>query len=220
MPNPHRPLLPAARKARQELKISAAAAPESNAALARRIVADDAHAFAVLVDRYHDFVFRICFSILRHRQDAEDATQETFTRVVRYLDRWDPRRPLEPWLAKVAGNRSRSQLARRKSHAPLTSVAEPPSDCSTQAQAAAALREEIALALRSLPTRQRQAFELFHQRSMPYAEIAEQLRCPVGTVKTLVHRARAGLIQRLQHRDVLFPSGTSSGAPTSPGDAS
>ena len=104
---------------------------ESNASLARRIMAQENGAFTLLVERYHDFVFRICFAILRHRQDAEDATQDTFSRVAKYLDRWDPRRPLEPWLATVAGNRSRSHLARRKVYAPLTAADEPESLATT-----------------------------------------------------------------------------------------
>ncbi|MCO8124199.1 sigma-70 family RNA polymerase sigma factor [Stieleria sp. TO1_6] len=186
---------------------------DSNAVLARRIVDQDAGAFAILVDRYHQFVFRICYGILGHRQDAEDATQETFSRVARYLDRWDPRRPLEPWLATVAGNRSRSQLAQRRSFTPLTAVEEPHSLSTPQAQAAQAMREEITLALAQLPIRQRVAFRCFHEQAMSHAEIARKLGCPVGTVKTLVHRARVSIVDQLQRRDVV------SGA-TSTGDSS
>lgn len=182
---------------------SGGASLESNASLARRIMAQESGAFALLVERYHDFVFRICFAILRHRQDAEDATQDTFSRVAKYLDRWDPRRPLEPWLATVAGNRSRSHLARRKVYAPLTAADEPESLATRQNHAADAMREEIALALRNLPDRQRIAFECFHEQSMPYVEIARQMQCPIGTVKTLVHRARLSLIEQLRQRDVV-----------------
>lgn len=198
------------------LDVSVGAILESNATLARRIVAQDSGAFAILVDRYHDFVFRICFAILRHRQDAEDATQDTFTRVARYLDRWDSKRPLEPWLATVAGNRSRTQLARRRVHAPLTAAVEPESLATPQAHAADAIHEEIKLALGNLPDRQRIAFELFHEQSMSYTEIAGQMNCPIGTIKTLVHRARSSLIEQLRRRDVVPPpvdaqAGTSDG---------
>lgn len=182
---------------------SGIASLESNASLARRIAQHDAGAFAILVERYHGFVFGICFGILRHRQDAEDATQDTFSRVAKYLDRWDPRRPLEPWLATVAGNRSRSQLARRRVYAPLTEAAEPQSLSTPQAQAADAMREEIVLAMKQLPERQRRAFQYFHEDSLPYIEIAKRLDCPIGTVKTLVHRARQSLIEQLRQRDVV-----------------
>lgn len=182
---------------------SAAALP-SNAALAEQIIANDASAFATLVNRYHSFVYQICFGILRHRQDAEDATQDTFTRVAKYLDRWDPRRPLEPWLATVAGNRSRTQLARRRPHAPLSAAVEPETNGAMQSQAAEAMREEIRLAMSHLPDRQRQAFEWFHEHSLSYNSIANRMNCPVGTAKTLVHRARKAMIEQLRKREVVL----------------
>ncbi|MEM6469100.1 MAG: sigma-70 family RNA polymerase sigma factor [Planctomycetota bacterium] len=176
---------------------------ESGASLARRALRQDSGATTTLVARYQPFVYRICFAILRHREDAEDATQDTLSRIVKYLDRWDPRRPLEPWIATVAGNRSRSKLARRKRYAPLTSVAEPASSASVERQSAEAMREEMDLAIRKLPPRQRLAFEAFHRDALAYAEIAERLNCPVGTVKTLVHRARKRLIDELSEREVF-----------------
>lgn len=176
---------------------------DSNATLAERFAAKDATAFTALVARYQQFVFRICYGILQHREDAEDATQETFSRVARYLHRWDSQRPLEPWLATVAGNRSRTHLSRRRQHAPLGSIAEPETRSSDHAHAANAMREEISLALQVLPPRQRTAFALFHEKSMAYSEIADHLGCPIGTVKTLVHRARASLISQLRQREVI-----------------
>jgi len=185
------------------VEIVAGASFDSNATLAKRSLQRDGQAFAALVQRYHEFVYRICFGILRHRQDAEDATQDTFSRLAKYLDRWDPRRPLEPWLATVAGNRSRSHLARRRPHATLTAADEPQTFATIHAHAADAMREEIVLALRQLPGRQQKAFQLFHEQSLSYDQIARQMDCPVGTVKTLVHRARRALIDQLRDRDVV-----------------
>lgn len=176
---------------------------ESDASLAARFFAKESVAFTLLVERYYDFVFRICFAILRHRQDAEDATQETFSRLAKNLDRWDQQRPMAPWLATVAGNRSRTQLAKRRPHASLGAVAEPPTQDTGQAIAATQMKEEIALALTHLPDRQRIAFEMFHEHSLTYLEIAERMECPVGTVKTLVHRARSGLVDQLRRRDIV-----------------
>ena len=188
------------------LKIESPGCIESNATLAGRIANHETGAFDVLVDRYHQFVFRICFRILGHRQDAEDATQDTFSRVAKYLHRWDRQRPFEPWLASVAGNRSRTHLARRRNHQPLTVAAEPHTHSTLQDHAADAMREEIMLALNNLSGRQRQAFLCFHEQSMSYAEISDHLGCPIGTVKTLVHRARASLIEQLRQREVIGDS--------------
>lgn len=176
---------------------------ETNAALVRRCRDNDEAAFATLVRRYQSLVFSVCMRMLSHRQDAEDVTQETFSRLVRYLDRWDSRRPLEPWLIAIAGNRCRSFLARRRSWQSLSVTEEPTSESTGEAQAVESLREEVRLAMTALPQRQRVAFELFHERSLDYAEIARRLDCPIGTAKTLVHRARNRLMDRLREREVV-----------------
>ena len=59
------------------------------------------------------------------------------------------------------------------------------------------------MALDTLRAQYRQAFLLFHQHEMSYAEIAESLQCPIGTVRTWIHRARRELIRFLQAREVV-----------------
>jgi RNA polymerase sigma-70 factor (ECF subfamily) len=49
-----------------------------------------------LVQVFHPLVFGVCYKMLGHRHDAEDAVQETFARVFRHLDNWDQSRPFEP----------------------------------------------------------------------------------------------------------------------------
>ena len=153
--------------------------------------------------RYQDLVFRVCFRMLGHRQDAEDAVQETFSRVARHLGRWDPTRPIEPWLVTIAGNRCRTLLSRRRSIRSLAVTAEPASDRAELEQSAGALWEEVQLVLDDLRPELRVAFLLFHQSQLSYAEIGQRLNCPVGTAKTWVHRTRLELIRRLHERDVL-----------------
>ena len=70
-------------------------------------------------------------------------------------------------------------------------------------QAAHNLAEEVSLALEDIREEYRQAFLLFHEQELSYADIAETLDCPVGTVKTWVHRARRELIERLRRREVV-----------------
>lgn len=175
---------------------------ESNALLAEQYRQQDQSAFAKLFGRHHSLVFSVCLRILGHRQDAEDATQETFSRMAQYIDRWDPSRPLEPWLVVIAGNRSRSMLARKRRHQPLSASVEPISTEADARSAADSLREEVALALSQIPEPQRRAFNLFHEHSLSYAEIAVELNCPIGTVKTWVHRARNNVVRHLQNREV------------------
>ena len=69
--------------------------------------------------------------------------------------------------------------------------------------AAKQLAEEVERALEPLREQYRQAFLLFHQDELSYAEIAAALECPLGTVKTWVHRARRELIRQLSQRGVV-----------------
>ena len=66
--------------------------------LIRCCLAGDQQAMLELVNRFRGQVFGLCYRMLGHRQDAEDAAQETFTRALRNLKSWDPNRDFEPWL--------------------------------------------------------------------------------------------------------------------------
>lgn len=173
----------------------------------RELVADclsgSQTAMMELVDRYRGQVFGLCYRMLGHRQDAEDMAQETFVRLLKSLDRWDPERDFEPWLLAIAGNRCRTQLAKRMRRPPGAPLDEHLPDSSPDFQAARDLAEEVDRAFQSIRQEYRQAFTLFHQHELSYAEIAEAMSCPLGTVKTWVHRARKELIACLQQRGVV-----------------
>ncbi|MDB4634660.1 sigma-70 family RNA polymerase sigma factor [Rubripirellula sp.] len=176
---------------------------DSNALLVQQFRENDETAFSKLVCRHYPLVFRVCLKILGHRQDAEDVTQETFSRFAKHVDRWDVRRPLEPWLVTIAGNRSKTFLARRRAHQSLTGMLEPISDEAHAIRKADGLREELQLALATVPEQQRLAFDLFHEQGMSYLQISAEMDCPVGTVKTWVHRARCRVVRILREREVI-----------------
>ena len=163
----------------------------------------DQAAMVELVDRYRGQVFGLCYRMLRHRQDAEDVTQESFVRALRGLHTWDSQRDFLPWLLAIAGNRCRTHLASRMRRPPTTSLVDHLSDDAVEITAARNLAEEIELALSNLRNEYRQAFLLFHQHELSYAQISATLDCPLGTVKTWVHRARRELVAQLRHRGVL-----------------
>jgi RNA polymerase sigma-70 factor (ECF subfamily) len=156
-----------------------------------------------LVERFRGQVFGLCYRMLGHRQDAEDAAQETFTRVLKNLEKWDSNRDFEPWLLAIAGNRCRTVISRRMRRPSVRTLDEPVPSRSPDMQAARQLAEEVDRALQSLRAEYREAFLLFHQHELSYAEIAEAMSCPIGTVRTWIHRARRELIQLLQAREVV-----------------
>jgi RNA polymerase sigma-70 factor (ECF subfamily) len=179
--------------------------PDDIVELVERCLTGDQVAITDLVRRYQGQVFGLCYRMLSDWQDAEDMAQETFVRVVRSLERWDNTRAFEPWLLAIAGNRCRTLLATRKRR-PDTSpiVADLPARgyCEEE-QAHRSLAEEVSLGLADIRDEYRQAFLMFHQHEMSYGDIAESMNCPLGTVKTWIHRARRELIGHLRSRGIV-----------------
>jgi len=174
--------------------------------LVSRCLKSDQSAMVELVDTHRGQVFGLCYRMLRHRQDAEDVTQESFVRALRSLHTWDQQREFLPWLLAIAGNRCRTLLAVRMRQPGTTSLVEQLSDDAQEVSEARNLAEEVDLALGTLRSEYRQAFLLFHQHEMSYAQISATLDCPLGTVKTWVHRARRELIAQLKNRGVVQES--------------
>ncbi len=171
--------------------------------LVSRCLDGDQEAMVELVDFYRGQVFGLCYRMLRHRQDAEDVTQESFVRALRGLHTWDSERAFLPWLLAIAGNRCRTHLAARMRRPHTTSLVDHVTDDAAEVTNARHLAEEVELALSNLREEYRQAFLLFHQHEMSYAQISATLDCPLGTVKTWVHRARRELVAQLKHRGVV-----------------
>jgi RNA polymerase sigma-70 factor (ECF subfamily) len=144
--------------------------------------------------------------MLGNRQDAEDATQETFLRVLRNLARWDPTRRFEPWLLAIAANRCRTALATRQRRPTLQPLLDHPASRPGEDEGRGALAEEVARGLERLRPEYREAFVLFHENELSYDEIAATICRPLGTVKTWIHRARRELIQYLVEREVVAES--------------
>ncbi|MCA9265246.1 MAG: RNA polymerase sigma factor [Planctomycetales bacterium] len=177
--------------------------PRDITQLAERCVRGDEWAMAELVERYRSPVFGLCLRMLSHRQDAEDVAQETFARALRYLNSWDRTRSFERWLLAIAGNRCRTFLGKRQRKTPMVHLESDPVDHDAIRPGASTLAEEVRIVLQTIRPEYCQAFLLFHEQQLTYAEIADYLGYPLGTIKTWVHRARKQLIARLAERDVI-----------------
>jgi RNA polymerase sigma factor (sigma-70 family) len=176
--------------------------PVEDANLVRRCLRNDSAAIVSLVERFQGDVLGVCLRLLHHRHDAEDVCQETFLRVFRSLKRWDPTRPLKPWIMSIAFNRCKTWLGQRARRPELVdhlheTAASPVREEGNE------LANEIQTALRALRLEYRSVFVLFHEQGLSYDEIAEAVGKPVGTVKTWLHRARHEMLDALKRRGMV-----------------
>lgn len=175
---------------------------DTDALLVRRALRGNAQAIEALVERFQPEVFGQCVKLLRHRQDAEDVTQEVFLRVFRSLRRWDSTRPLKPWVMGITVNRCRTWLAQRARRPEAVDYLQDTAPSRAEGEPAE-LIQEIQSAVAELRMEYRTAFVLYHDHGLPYEDIGRALKKPVGTIKTWLHRARLEVLTRLQQRGMV-----------------
>lgn len=163
-----------------------------------RFVQGDEHAFEVLFRRFEREVFVWILRIVRDRTAAEDALIETFWRAYRSRARFDPSRSFGAWMRRIATNAALDQLRALRRHASGPGETVPPSPAARDDS----LRDAIEIAFRRLPPKLQIVATLALIEEEPYAEIADALDVPVGTVKSRVFRATRALRQELSRLGV------------------
>lgn len=149
--------------------------------------------FERLVLDHQDRIFALGLALTGNRHDAEEVAQDTFLRAYRALVTYPPERVRDlkqrPWLHRIAVNVVRNRVRGVRPRLVELNGSEP--DGSIGPEEDVIRRTEVdALAARvaCLPARYRDAVVLRHVQDLSYAEVAEALGQPVGTVKANVHR--------------------------------
>ncbi len=174
----------------------------SDADLVRGLKRKHPIAQRLFVEQYQHVVFGLCLRMLGHRQDAEDVAQDSLIRALSGVHGFDGNRPLRPWILRIAANRCRTALANRRRRPALLEVPESIVDHRRPRFDSDGLAGELDRAIARLKPKLRLAFTLFEEQGLPYEEIAVVMKCPLGSVKTWIHRARARLATDLTRRGV------------------
>lgn len=174
-----------------------------DATLMLRARDNDRDAFAVLVKRHQKMLLNF-FARSGVQYDSEDLVQLTFLRLYRYRDRYVVTAKFTTFLFLLARQVWIDELRRRKRHERLAEglAAEPHPEhaAPAAADACAAGSMDLGPALAALPEGLRQVVELGVYQDLPYAEIAEILKIPVGTVKSRMFNALAKLRTYLEEK--------------------
>jgi RNA polymerase sigma factor (sigma-70 family) len=186
--------------------MSPARRPAVTERLSERLADDLDDAFEDLVSAHQDALFAFVVSLGRDRGRAEEVVQDAFLRAYRALRSYPPPRiralALRPWLHRIALNVFRNSLRRRKPELVLVEDLPPVADPEPGPEAEALRQVEqdrLLGALATLPVSYRSSVVLRYVNDLSYAEIADALAQPIGTVKSNVHRGtemlRAALLK-------------------------
>ena len=190
-----------------------------------RTIAGDGAAYGVLVDRFQRKIFRVAFAIVRDEMEADTVTQDTFIQAYTNLAKFQGRSEFETWLTRIAINKSRDSLRRRRFVSLFSTndndeqefVIEPVDGrpdpertlFSTQ------LRAAVERAERTLSAQQKAIFRLRHYENLSLEDIARHLGLRAGTARAHLFRAirkirkeleewRARQTQENDHEDPLL----------------
>lgn len=179
---------------------SAANAAADDRALVEAAQRGDRRALDDLLRRHYTRVSAVCRRILHNDADAADATQEALLAAVRGLPRFDGNAAFGTWLYRIATNACLDQL-RRRQRRPSTSLDALPefADLVETRPFDATVVDQMTVqsALERLPEDFRIAVVLRDVVDLDYADIAETLGVPIGTVRSRIARGRAFLVKEL-----------------------
>ena len=175
--------------------------------LIEQCLAGRTRAFAVLVRRYQDRIYNTVFRMIGQAEDAQDIVQETFLKAYDGLGRFRANASFYTWLYRIAVNACLTERRKRQRRPGLVSMdsqrtrTEPAADADqtrpSRPVESAECRQAVRQAIQALPAEQRAAVVLKDIEGHSYESIADILQCPVGTVRSRLHRARMQLRESL-----------------------
>lgn len=178
----------------------------------------DHAAFRTLIERHHVDLIRFLTRLLGDSAGAEDVFQETFVQIHLSAGTFDPTRRFRPWLFTIAANKARDSLRKRGRRrtldlsAPVDGVGgdgsagtfvdlleidTPPPSAGMESQETSRQVQEV---LDGMPPILREILLLAYFQRLSYAQVADELEIPLGTVKSRLHAAVAAFAKRWKER--------------------
>ncbi len=161
-------------------------------------------AFRVLLERYQERIRNLIYFIFHDQQVVDDLSQEVFIKAYEALPQFRFQSSFYTWLYRIAVNKSRDELRKRKVRrwfslqTMLDSGDKELGSKILVEQHDNELQELLAAGLKTLPEKYRIAIILKDVDGLSYEEIAEVMECEIGTVKSRLSRARAMLRKVLE----------------------
>jgi RNA polymerase sigma-70 factor, ECF subfamily len=181
------------------LRFGDASDSPSDRELIDRTLAGDGGAYGILVERFQRKIFRVAFAIVRDEMEADSVTQDTMVQAYTNLAKFQGRSEFETWLTRIAINKSRDSLRRRRFVSLFTTNENDeeeffiePVDTRPDPERtlmSTQLRAAIDRAEQSLSAQQKVIFRLRHYENLSLEEIARNLGLRAGTARAHLFRA-------------------------------
>ncbi|MGH7709243.1 MAG: RNA polymerase sigma factor [Vulcanimicrobiaceae bacterium] len=191
-------------------------AEQTDEELVRLILGGERESFAVLVDRYKRGITNFIGASVRSSADVADLSQETFLRAYAHLATFNPTLgKFSTWIYHIARNVVRTHLGKSLKRPATLELGEERTlentlrDSSREADPVGGVvrsetESEVRAALAELPERTRTVLALRYYDNMDYQTIAETTGLTLGNVKTLIHRGKLALAQKLRQREAAL----------------
>lgn len=169
-------------------------------------VEGDAEAFNELVNRHHSKIYGLAYRMLGNREDAADATQETFLEAYKSIKSFRFQSQFGTWLYSIGINTCQQHIRKSQSHErKLTAYtreteiddAASEEDSPERSMIKTEQSEVVQGAISRLPAKQREVVTLYYMQHLKYREIAEILKCSEGTVASRLNQALKNLKRKL-----------------------
>ncbi|HTX19242.1 MAG TPA: sigma-70 family RNA polymerase sigma factor [Bacteroidota bacterium] len=179
-------------------------------------IAGDQNAYRALMKKYHDPICNLLYRMIREKDEVEDLAQEAFIKAFQSLSSFNEEFAFSTWLFKIATNNCIDYIRKRKLQTfsidkPIESsdgefsFEIPDTSYEPDRDLIASQRTRLLdQAIKDLPPKYRVVIFMRHSEEKDYAEIAKELRLPIGTVKAHIFRAREMLYKNLRKKIQLY----------------
>ncbi len=175
----------------------------------------DRDAFNVLMEKYQKQVFNIAYGMLSDYEDASDAAQEVFIKIYKSIASFKGESSFTTWMYRICSNVCNDILRKRQRRGVSVSLdSDDENDSAMQLPSESATPEEqlelnerqkaVREAINALPAEYKEIIVYSDMQQLSYDEIAAILKCPKGTVKSRLNRARTALRKKLLSKRELF----------------
>ena len=169
--------------------------------LIKKIAKGDKKAFAILLEKYEDLVFGVSMKMIRDRVKAEDMTQETWMKVIKFSANYSPVGSVKSWILQINRNLIIDHFREQKKWADSEDIES--IEVSDESLDASELidseekRKRFQQAFSGLDEREKMVLTMVIVEELSYSEIAQKLKLSVGAIKTIMFRAKNNLKEKL-----------------------